>query len=100
MKKREIGNAALHVGIGAALAALVCWNHWFMVLATFIYAFLREQAQHRWIIGPANLPGYKYYVAEKRTFFDFGWLGRKQVSEIAQWVIGSALACGVWECFS
>jgi hypothetical protein len=92
MKKREAWNLVYHTVAGAALAALVAWSIWFMVLATFIYAFLREQAQHRYILTPE--PGLKPLVrAEKRTFFDFGWLGWRQAFEIAQWTVGAALAC-------
>ena len=74
MKKRETISLALHVTVAAALAALVCWNHWFMVLATFIYAALREQAQHRYILTDwlTPLEGMHPYTVKKRTSFDFG----------------------------
>ena len=83
MKKREVGNLVAHIVVGGALAALVCWNVWFMVLATFIYAALREQAQHRYIITPE--PGLKPLVrAEKRTFWDFGWMTWHRIWEVLQ----------------
>jgi hypothetical protein len=102
VKKREAVNLTLHITVGAALAAGVCWNHWFMVLATFVYAFLREQAQHRIEIGEFiydAAPENRYHRIKKRTFFDFGWLGWKQVWEIGQWTLGAAVACLVWELF-
>jgi len=95
----------LHIGVGAVLAALVGWNLWFMVLATFVYAFLREQAQHRYVLimkeihieGGEDGHHQRLYEVDKRGFFDFSWLGGRQVWEIAQWTIGSVVACGVWE---
>jgi hypothetical protein len=94
MKKREIGNLALHIVVGAALAALVCWHPAFIILATFIYAWLREQAQHRWIIRLS--PHYpKLYEVEKQTFF--GWMTFRRILEVLQWVIGAAVAVGIME---
>lgn len=97
MKKREAWNLIYHVLGGGALTALVCWNLWFMVLATFIYAFLREQAQHRWMIGDSFTfqDGSKMFEIEKRTFSDFGWLGWQQVFEILQWTFGSTVVCTI-----
>lgn len=103
MKKREIGNLFLHMGVGGALAGAVLYHHWFLLLATFVYAALREQAQHRyritssqvWVVGEQS--PVTIHNIEKRTFFDFGWLGGKQVWEIFQWVIGCLVALGVYE---
>jgi hypothetical protein len=101
MKKREAGNMVLHVVIGGALAALACWNIWGIVFDTLVYAFLREQAQHRYILDLVNFDhtddgkkDYLVYRVTKRTFFDFGWLGWQQVFEIAQWTAGAAAAVG------
>jgi hypothetical protein len=72
----------------------------------FVYASLREQAQHRWIHTPCDYHHtdkakhhYLVYHIEKRTFFDFGWLGKKQALEIAQWVGGSAVVSIPWYYF-
>jgi hypothetical protein len=92
VKKREAISLTLHITVGAALAALVCWNHWFMVLATFIYAWLREQAQHRWVFVDGAWGEWR-----KRTFFDFGWMTGHRIWEVFQWVIGAAVVCLVWE---
>jgi hypothetical protein len=97
MKKREAVNLALHISVGAALAALVCWNHWFMVSATFIYAFLREQAQHRYILTRNSGWAQGVHAVEKRTFFDFGWMTGHRLWEVFQWVIGAVVAVGIME---
>ena len=97
MKKREIGNLFLHITVGAALAGLVCWNYWFVILATFIYAWLREQAQHRYILtytGEQTFEGRMFFV-EKSTFF--GWMTWHRIWEVFQWVLGAALALGGYE---
>ena len=92
MKKREIGNLFLHLGVAGALAGLVCWNYWFVVLATFVYAWLREQAQHRWIItGPMPHLSYPAYQLENSTFF--GWMTWKRMGEVFAWTGGSILGC-------
>jgi hypothetical protein len=101
MKKREAVNLALHIGVGAALAAAVMWHPAFIVLATFIYAWLREQAQHRYILTEATerprSPGdLQLYVVDKRTFFDFGWMTGHRIWEVFQWTIGSAVAVALW----
>lgn len=100
MKTREIGNAFLHLAVGLLLALAASWNHWMLVPVTFIYAFLREQAQHRYILT-LHEPPPEYTLGlwnvQKRTFFDFGWLGKKQAFEIAQWTLGAAIGCGLWE---
>jgi hypothetical protein len=89
----------LHITVGAALAALVCWNHWFMVLATFVYASLREQAQHRYILENWSTEeeesdwGHKVYKIEKRTFFDFRWMTGHRLWEVFQWTLGAAAVC-------
>lgn len=107
MKKREIGNLFLHIGVGGALTALALWKPWLILLMVFVFAFLREQAQHRYILKQANnlavsVGGLrekpKYYV-EKRTFFDFGWLGVHQMFEILEWVIGAQVALVLWTVF-
>jgi hypothetical protein len=77
----------------------VMWHRAFIILVTFIYTSLREQAQHRYVIGTFVTSPYddkKYYTMEKRTFFDFRWLGTRQVWEIGQWVIGSAVVAVLW----
>jgi hypothetical protein len=100
MKKREWGNLGLHIGIGGVLTALVMWHILFINFAVFIYASLREQAQHRYEIETfTDRGGTKRTRVDKRTFFDFGWLGWHQVWEIAQWVIGSAVVSIPWYYF-
>jgi hypothetical protein len=103
MKKREWISLGLHIVIGAALTATVMWHILMINFAVFVYASLREQAQHRWILegepGAISTSGRKLYHANKRTFFDFGWLGKKQVAEIAQWVLGSAVVSIPWYYF-
>jgi hypothetical protein len=100
MKKREITNLILHVCVGYSLALLVCWNSWFIVLATFIYAFLREQAQHRYEITKHQQfsmePDFPVYKVEKQTFF--GWITTHRMFEVLQWTAGAALARLLW-CF-
>jgi hypothetical protein len=99
MKKREIGNMALHFGLAIVLTVLVMWHRAFIILVTFIYVSLREQAQHRMILedlGYFDSYSSPLYVVHKRTFFDFGWLGKKQAWEIGQWVIGSAVVVVLW----
>jgi len=87
MKAREIGNAFLHFGLGGLIAFGVCWSHWLLIPATFIYAWLREQGQHRYVFGPAGV--------EKSTFF--GWVTWHRMIEVLEWTIGAAVACIVWE---
>jgi hypothetical protein len=87
-------NTFLHITVGAALTALVCWNHWFMVSVTFIYAFLREQAQHRYILDKVDLPNTPIlYRVQRRTFFDFGWMTWHRLWEVFQWTLGAAAVC-------
>jgi hypothetical protein len=97
MKKREAVNLALHIGVGAALAALVCWHPAFIILVTFIYAWLREQAQHRWILEAYDKDPKSQilYAATKQTFF--GWMTGHRIWEVFQWVIGAAVAVGIIE---
>ena len=100
MKGRDVRNAALHLTIGGALAALAAWNIWMIVPVTFIWASLREQAQHRYEIKAFTFDTPeegRYYRVTKRTFFDFGWLGWQQVGEIIQWTVGAAIGCGILE---
>lgn len=101
MKSREIGNLALHVGVGGAITAMVMYQPLFIILATFIYASLREQAQHRLILTRATEKGadLSLFTVDKRGFFDFGWLGKKQAFEIVHWVIGAALVSIPWYFF-
>jgi hypothetical protein len=103
MKKRERWNLVLHLVVGGALAALVMVHPLWIIFDTFIYAFLREQAQHRWIHTREEIPINEYpnqtgklFRIEKRTFFDFRWMGWKQVFEIAQWTFGSAVISIPW----
>ena len=105
MKKREIGNMALHFAVGGLLAAAVAWNHWMMVSATFVYAFLREQAQHRWIIGESrtvhppteNSTQFVFHQIEKQSFF--GWITGHRLWEVFQWTLGAVIGCGIAELF-
>jgi hypothetical protein len=99
MKKRELGNLCLHIGVGGLLAALVLWSPWFLLSATFVYAWLREQAQHRLIITEMGHLHYAAYSVEKRTFFDFDWITGHRVWEIFQWVIGALVALVAHEFF-
>jgi hypothetical protein len=100
MKKRERWNLLLHIAIGGVLAALAMWHPFWIIFDTFIYAFLREQAQHRFIHGDKLLlDGVPVHTVQKRTFFDFGWLGWKQVFEIGQWTFGSAVVVLPWHFF-
>jgi hypothetical protein len=106
MKKRETIYLFLHIFVGAGLAALVCFNFWFVVLTTFIYTWLREQAQHRWIHTQATPAEHetvepymvhKLYTRQKQTFF--GWMTWHRMWEVFQWTLGAAVACGIWEIF-
>jgi hypothetical protein len=102
MKKREIGNTILHIVLASSLTALVMWHVLFINLAVFVYAALREQAQHRWILEhrvAKPMFNWDLYSIEKRTFFDFGWLGKQQAWEIAQALIGSAVVSIPWYFF-
>ena len=96
MKRREALNLVLHLGVGGVLAGLVLYHHWFLLLATFVYAALREQAQHRLILLPVR-KGSKNYRIEKRTFFDFGWVTWHRIWEVFQFVIGCLVALCVYE---
>lgn len=96
MKKRDALNIPLHLALGLAVAFAVCWSYWMAIPTTLVWAFLREQAQHRWIIEEHPAIGAPSTALGKRTFFDFSWLGWQQVFEIAQITTGSAVACGVW----
>jgi hypothetical protein len=105
MKKREALNMVLHIVVGGALAALVIWSYWFLILSTFVYAFLREQAQHRWIIENPDAPIAPIeqvirWEVRKRTFWDFGWVTSWRMFEVLQWTAGAAAAClGYWLSF-
>jgi hypothetical protein len=99
MRKREIGNMALHFAIAIALTALVMWHREFIIFVTFIYLWLREQAQHRWIVtfvqhDTSAPPGTGLYHLDKSTFF--GWMTWHRIWEVFQWTIGSAIAVAVW----
>ena len=97
MKKRELKNFAYHVLLALVLVSLVLVHRYFLLLDVFIWAALREQAQHRYDFdAPAFVVG-DCVVPRKRTFSDFGWLGGKQVGEIFQCVLGAFLALGAYE---
>jgi hypothetical protein len=98
MKSRETWNLVAHFTVAYVLAALVCWNFWFVVLATFIYAWLREQGQHRWVILTVDdlVCERKYNTVYKQTFF--GWMTWHRIWEVFQWTFGAATACGIWQC--
>jgi len=95
------GDSALHFFVmGGILAALPLVHHWFLVLDAFIWAALREQAQHRFLLThPGDLRCENYWIVKKRTFFDFGWLGWKQVQEIAETTVGAAVLLGAYEIY-
>jgi hypothetical protein len=95
VKKREAVNLTLHITVGAALAALVCWHPAFIILATFIYAWLREQAQHRYILTRSKGWAQGVHAVENQTFF--GWMTWHRIWEVFQWVIGAAVAVGIME---
>lgn len=102
MKKREIGNLFLHIGVGGALAATVLWHPAFIIVVTFVYAWERERAQHRYVFTHAEAQyarsgAGKLYLIKKRSFTDFGWVTGHRIWEVFQWVIGAAVACAIWE---
>lgn len=99
MKKREIKNFAYHVLLCLALAALVLVHRNFLLLATFVYMALREQAQHRYILTELSHLSYPAYSIQKRTFWDFGWVTWKRFGEVMQGVLGCAIALGGYELF-
>jgi hypothetical protein len=101
MKKREIKNMAYHFFVPVVLIGLIYLNHWFLVLETFLYVWLREQAQHRWIheefatgLGP-HVIGHTVYTIEKQTFF--GWMDWHRMGEVLVATAGAIVACLVWE---
>jgi len=99
VKGREIGNLGLHIGVGGALTALVMWHVLLVNLVVFVFAFLREQAQHRYILTRSKGWAQGVHAVEKRGFFDFSWLGWKQVREILQWELGSLAVSLPWYFF-
>ena len=99
MRLREAGNMALHIGVGGALALAVCWSLWMLILGTFIYAFLREQAQHRYELW-LYFSGTDIYKVKKYSFFDFGWITWHRIWEVLQWTLGAAAAVGAWKLFT
>jgi len=75
---KELGNTILHLLGGAALVAAVLWSEWMLIPTTFVWAWLREQAQHRddgW----------------------FGWQTPHRIWEVAQWTLGSAVMVLLWK---
>lgn len=100
MKARDLANIPLHVGLGLGLAAAVLWWHPAVIPVTFIYFFLREQAQHRYIItGPMPHLSYPAYSVEKRGFFDFGWVTWHSTFEALQGTAGAAVGYALWRLF-
>jgi hypothetical protein len=95
VKKREVVNLALHIGVGAALAALVAWHFAWIIFVTFIYAWLREQAQHRYILTRNSGWAQGVHAVENQTFF--GWMTGHRIWEVAQWVIGAGIVYGILE---
>lgn len=97
MKKRDWGNLGLHMGVALALAFAMVWENWLIVPATFIYTWLREQAQHRWILTKAmggEEPGsLNLFAVDKQSFF--GWMTWHRMFEVFQWTAGSAVGVGV-----
>lgn len=93
---RELGNGIAHFVIGGGLAALVLWNYWFLVPATFVYAWERERGQHRYDLERADSPDIAgLYLVHKPGFF--GWLTWHRVFEVIQWTAGAAIVCGAYE---
>jgi hypothetical protein len=98
MKKREWGNLGLHIGVGGALTALVMWHVLFINLAVFIYAWLREQAQHLYDYETEWFPGGSCKLHRVPVGF-FGWMTWHRMFEVFQWVIGSAVVSIPWYFF-
>ena len=94
MKKRESINLALHITLAGALTALVMWHVLFINLAVFIYAWLREQAQH---LYDWDVDGSGRII--KTTTGFFGWMTWHRMWEVFQWVIGSAVVSIPWYFF-
>jgi len=102
MKFREAGNMALHIVGGGVMAYAACWSLWTLVLSMFIYGWLREQAQHRYIFEQLTEDSEIFapqYGIEKRPFFDFGWMKWHHVWEAGQWALGAAVAVSAWKLF-
>jgi len=99
MKLRECANAAFHTAGGCALASTVVWSSWFAVLVVFVFAALREQAQHRLRLEEHHYlsreAGHPVYIVEKRGFFDWSWFRWKHAFEIAEWTLGAAGGVGL-----
>ena len=101
MKKRETINLLLHITVGGVLTGLVLWQSYFVLLMVFIFAWLREQAQHRKIlIEEGTVTGFELgtvrtYRVEKETFF--GWMTGHRIFEVFQWVIGCFVALVLYE---
>jgi hypothetical protein len=93
-------NTFLHILGGFLIALAILWNGWLAVPALLVVGFLREQAQHRWIIernadgwDEAYLKLHGLHHVKKQTFF--GWITGHRLWEVAQWGIGGALAAVV-----
>ena len=78
----------LHITVGALFALAVCWSYWLLIPVTFVWAWLREQAQHRYILNDENR------VIGKASFF--GWMTLHSLWEAAQWTLGAAAVCVAW----
>ena len=99
MKSRELGNMALHIGVGGAITALVMVHPLFIIFATFIYAWLREQAQHRYDYGFSGITVGGEPTLKKTNVGFFGWMTGHRIFEVFQWVIGAAVVSIPWYFF-
>jgi hypothetical protein len=95
MKGREIGNTALHLGGAAAMVAAVWWHDAMIIPVIGIWAWLREQAQHRYILTRSKGWAQGVYSVEKRSFWDWSWVTWHRVWEAAQWPLGAAVCYGL-----
>jgi hypothetical protein len=88
---------ALHIIGGFLVSAAIMWIHWLAIPALLIMGFLREQAQHRWIltVSEPHDDGIRLYMVEKQTFF--GWITGHRLWEVAQWGIGATIAAVAWQ---
>lgn len=88
MSKKNWAQAGEHFGLGLAFTiAILLWFP-LVILVTFIWAWLREQAQHRYIVNDENR------IIGEHTFF--GWTTWHSMKEVFQWTAGSAVGVAIW----